>query len=95
MDTLATPTILAALVLLASMASVELEHRSDIRDHLIALRPEGGDHRPSPVLGLITTVILSAIVPTFLAQRFFSPPVHALTPEQVEAVEDEEFEPAR
>lgn len=44
---------------------------------------------------LITTVILSAIVPTFLAQRFFSPPVHALTLEQVEAVEDEEYEPAR
>jgi Kef-type K+ transport system membrane component KefB len=44
---------------------------------------------------LITTVILSAIVPTFLAQRFFSPPIHKLTPEQIEATEDEEFEPAR
>jgi Kef-type K+ transport system membrane component KefB len=44
---------------------------------------------------LITTVILSAIVPTFLAQRFFSPPVHALSADEVEAVEDEEFEPAR
>jgi Kef-type K+ transport system membrane component KefB len=44
---------------------------------------------------LITTVILSAIVPTFLAQRFFSPPVNPLTTEQREAIEDEEFEPAR
>jgi len=44
---------------------------------------------------LITTVILSAIVPTFLAQRFFSPPVHALSSEEIEAVEDEEFEPGR
>jgi hypothetical protein len=44
---------------------------------------------------LITTVILSAIVPTFLAQRFFSPPIQKLTPEQAEAVEDEEFEPGR
>jgi hypothetical protein len=40
-------------------------------------------------------VILSAIVPTFLAQRFFSPPLHMLTPEEVETIEDEEFEPAR
>ena len=44
---------------------------------------------------LITTVILSAIIPTFLAQKFFSPPVHALTSEEVDAVEDEEYEPAR
>jgi hypothetical protein len=44
---------------------------------------------------LITTVILSAIVPTFLAQRFFSPPLSPITLEQVEAIEDEEFEPAR
>jgi Kef-type K+ transport system membrane component KefB len=42
---------------------------------------------------LITTVILSAIVPTFLAQRFFSPPLHKLSSEDVEAIEDEEFEP--
>jgi Kef-type K+ transport system membrane component KefB len=33
---------------------------------------------------LITTVILSAIVPTFLAQRFFSPPVHGLSADEVE-----------
>jgi len=38
-------------------------------------------------------VILSAIVPTFLAQRFFSPPVSRLTTEQRESIEDEEFEP--
>jgi Kef-type K+ transport system membrane component KefB len=44
---------------------------------------------------LITTVILSAIVPTFLAQRFFSPPTHKLSPSDFEAIEDEEFEPAR
>ena len=42
---------------------------------------------------LITTVILSAIVPTFLAQRFFSPPLSTITTEQVEDIEDEEFEP--
>ena len=44
---------------------------------------------------LITTVILSAIVPTAIAQRSFSPPVHPLTAEEVVAVEDEEFEPGR
>jgi hypothetical protein len=44
---------------------------------------------------LVTTVILSAIVPTVIAQRFFSPPVHGLTAEEVSLVEDEEFEPAR
>src|SRR6266568_4078626 len=42
---------------------------------------------------LITTVILSAIAPTFLAQRFFSPPLNLLTTEQREAIEDEEFAP--
>jgi Kef-type K+ transport system membrane component KefB len=44
---------------------------------------------------LITTVILSAIVPTAIAQRFFSPPLHALSEAEVLAVEDEEFEPGR
>ncbi len=44
---------------------------------------------------LVTAVILSAVVPTAIAQRFFSPPVHALTALEVQAVEDEEFEPAR
>lgn len=44
---------------------------------------------------LITVVILSAIVPTALAQRFFSPPLHALTGQEVVAIEDEEFEPPR
>ncbi len=42
---------------------------------------------------LITTVILSAIVPTFIAQRFFSPPTHALSVEEELEVEDEEFSP--
>jgi Kef-type K+ transport system membrane component KefB len=40
---------------------------------------------------LITVVILSAIVPTFFAQRFFSPPTHALSGEEEIVVEDEEF----
>ena len=44
---------------------------------------------------LVTTVILSAVVPTFIAQRFFSPPVRVLDQEEVGLVEDEEFEPAR
>ncbi len=44
---------------------------------------------------LVTVVILSAIVPTAIAQRFFSPPLHPLTAEELIAVEDEEFEPPR
>ncbi|MEX2047781.1 MAG: cation:proton antiporter [Chloroflexota bacterium] len=44
---------------------------------------------------LVTAVILSAVVPTAIAQRWFSPPVHPLTSAEVEAIEDEEFEPAR
>jgi len=43
---------------------------------------------------LITAVILSAIVPTLVAQRFFSPPVHRLTTEEELDVEDEEFAPS-
>lgn len=42
---------------------------------------------------LITTVILSAILPTVIAQRFFSPPLHKLTSDEEVAVEDEEFAP--
>ena len=42
---------------------------------------------------LIGAVIGSAIVPTVIAQRFFSPPVHVLTGEEIADVEDEEFEP--
>ncbi|HET9780393.1 MAG TPA: cation:proton antiporter [Candidatus Dormibacteraeota bacterium] len=42
---------------------------------------------------LITTVILSAVVPTFFAQRFFSPPTHPLTAAETIDVEDEEFAP--
>ena len=42
---------------------------------------------------LVTVVILSAVVPTFLAQRFFSPPLHPVTADELVAIEDEEFEP--
>ena len=42
---------------------------------------------------LVTVVILSAILPTAIAQRFFSPPVHRLSAEEIVAVEDAEFEP--
>ncbi len=42
---------------------------------------------------LVTVVILSAIVPTAVAQRRFSPPVHALSPGEIQAIEDAEFEP--
>jgi Kef-type K+ transport system membrane component KefB len=48
---------------------------------------------PAQFSVLVTTVILSAVVPTYLAQRFFSPPVHALTLEEIVSIEDEEFEP--
>jgi len=44
---------------------------------------------------LLGAVIGSAIVPTIVAQRWFAPPVHALTADEIAAVEDEEFEPAR
>ena len=44
---------------------------------------------------LITAVILSAILPTLLAQRFFSPPLHKFTSDEEIQVEDEEFAPAR
>jgi Kef-type K+ transport system membrane component KefB len=44
---------------------------------------------------LITTVILSAVLPTLVAQRFFSPPIHALTIEEELGSEDEEFAPRR
>lgn len=44
---------------------------------------------------LITVVILSAIVPTAIAQRRFSPPLRRFTRADAQAVEDEEFEPRR
>ena len=44
---------------------------------------------------LLGAVIGSAIVPTIVAQRWFAPPVHALTADEIAAVEDEEFEPPR
>jgi Kef-type K+ transport system membrane component KefB len=42
---------------------------------------------------LIGAVIGSAIIPTVIAQRWFAPPVHDLTAEEIADVEDEEFEP--
>lgn len=42
---------------------------------------------------LVTVVILSAIVPTAIAQRRFSPPVHVLSDAEISNVEDAEFEP--
>jgi Kef-type K+ transport system membrane component KefB len=42
---------------------------------------------------LVTTVILSAVVPTFFAQRYFSPPLRTLSVDEKMAIEDEEFEP--
>lgn len=44
---------------------------------------------------LVSVVILSAIIPTAIAQRLFSPPVHALSEIEALAVEDAEFEPGR
>jgi Kef-type K+ transport system membrane component KefB len=44
---------------------------------------------------LIAAVIGSAIIPTIVAQRWFAPPLHALTEEEIVEVEDEEFEPRR
>lgn len=44
---------------------------------------------------LLGAVIGSAIVPTIIAQRWFSPPMHVLSPDEIAQVEDEEFEPAR
>src|SRR3990170_4012620 len=44
---------------------------------------------------LVSVVIASAIVPTAIAQRFFSPPLVPLTEEEEMAIEDEEIEPAR
>lgn len=42
---------------------------------------------------LVTVVIVSAIVPTAIAQRRFSPPVHVLSDAEIADVEDAEFEP--
>jgi Kef-type K+ transport system membrane component KefB len=42
---------------------------------------------------LVTVVITSAIVPTLVDQRFFSPPLHKLTSAEEIEVEDEEFAP--
>ena len=44
---------------------------------------------------LVTVVILSAVVPTAIAQRLFTPAESKLTAAEVEAIEDEEFEPSR
>lgn len=44
---------------------------------------------------LVTVVILTAIIPTAIAQRRFSPPLHALSADEITEIEDEEFEPRR
>lgn len=44
---------------------------------------------------LIAAVILSAILPSAAAQRFFSPAVHRFSSDEQIAVEDEEFSPHR
>lgn len=44
---------------------------------------------------LVTAVILSAVVPTAIAQRRFSPPVHELSAQEAGDIEDAEFEPSR
>jgi Kef-type K+ transport system membrane component KefB len=44
---------------------------------------------------LLGAVIGSAVIPTVIAQRWFAPPIHPLTTAEVEAIEDEEFEPPR
>jgi Kef-type K+ transport system membrane component KefB len=44
---------------------------------------------------LITVVILSAVIPTAIAQRLFTPMEHVLSPDEVVEIEDEEFEPPR
>jgi Kef-type K+ transport system membrane component KefB len=44
---------------------------------------------------LLGAVIGSAVFPTLIAQRFFSPPVHKLTADEIAEVEDAEFEPPR
>ncbi len=42
---------------------------------------------------LVSAVIASAVVPTAIAQRFFSPPLQELTEDEEASIEDEEFEP--
>jgi Kef-type K+ transport system membrane component KefB len=42
---------------------------------------------------LVGAVIGSAVIPTVVAQRWFAPPVHELTADEIAAIEDEEFEP--
>ncbi len=44
---------------------------------------------------LVTVVILSATVPTAIAQRLFTPMEHQLSPEEIVEIEDAEFEPPR
>ena len=44
---------------------------------------------------LVTVVILSAVVPTAIAQRLFTPMEHELSPAEIVEIEDEEFEPPR
>ena len=69
------------------------EHRADVRDDLVALRAERRHHRPHQFSLLVTVVVLSAIVPTAIAQRWFSPPAHPhhlLPPDPTELLIDEQ-----
>lgn len=51
------------------------------------------DHQQFTIL--LGAVIGSAVVPTVVAQRWFSPPMQTLTVDEIAQIEDEEFEPAR
>ncbi|MBI2149157.1 MAG: hypothetical protein HYU27_00945 [Acidobacteria bacterium] len=82
MSDLTTATILAALILVAAIVSVEFGISAGIIDR-----------RQFTIL--LAAVIASAVIPTIVAQRWFAPPVHALKTEEIAEVEDEEFEPPR
>jgi uncharacterized membrane protein YozB (DUF420 family) len=86
MDPLATATLTAFLVVVASMLSVELAISS-----VYGLNAGIIDRGQFSIL--IATVILSAVLTTLAAQRFSSPPRQLLTVVEELHVEDEEFAP--
>ena len=49
------------------------EHRPDLRHDLVALRPERGIIDKTQFSLLVTVVVLSAVVPTAIAERWFLP----------------------
>jgi hypothetical protein len=53
------------------------EHRPDLRDDLLALPPERRDHRRDAILAARPVVVLSAVVPTAIAERWFLPDADA------------------